>query len=299
MSELIIEPRFFDDLLTAETGIDLSKIEWYRKHLNDRCMHSWRIEYPGRVWRSPTTGEPLRECVSVHEYFRRLGLKDIKTNLRPEALRRYRYAAINPWGFVGYQLGEALLIETGHYRALRVAYRDENGRVKAVDSYYTGDLPAERWRQSARERCHRPYGKGDEILATDVNRWCGRFTGKDGLDSLAALKTPEVQEAVFRAALTHNLSRIRRRMSDASAELGCVIRDRSKLSVTEITLSGCLAAAHLCGADGLADYLLNGIEASDETGTTLCRYLQRFSGYAVRGEDKMCSAKKAGGYVVL
>lgn len=272
---------FLNELMIAETGIDHTKAEWYEANLDSAFAPSWRVEKPGRIWRDRVTGEPIRELVTIRESFRRLGIHDVKRPFGPEAMRRWRYSVINGWGFVGYQLGEALLIETGHYEPVRARCLAPDGTWKRLASYYSGDLASQCWRDGCRERHHRPYGRELEILATDVNRWCGTFTGKDGARSFASLTTPEVQDAVFFTVLRHNLAKIRNSTERAGWALADAIRRRSQAESHAFTLSGCLAAAHLCGAEGAAEYLLSGRTACDETGTDLRSYFKRFSGYSI------------------
>jgi hypothetical protein len=59
-------------------------------------------------------------------------------------------------------------------------------------------------------------------------------------------------------------------------------------SGAEITLSGMLAVAHLGGFGGLQKYLTDqAYTAKDELGTSLSKYMKKFSGLSVEGESSM------------
>lgn len=272
---------FLDALLTAEAGLEASRADWYAANLNRRVLRYWAVRGPGELERDPATGDPRLEAVTVAEYFQRLGVAWLCNRISPETVADARYGVINGWGFVGFQMGEALLIETGHYQPAVVDRPTQLGRSLPTPSFYSGDVPNVAWAGGVTAISHRPYGGPQEIVATHVNQWRGAFTGLDGAVSLEALRTRAVQERVFRSVLRHNYRRILQLAAAAGFDLNRRLDETSRRDGVPYTISGCLAAAHLCGPAGLYGYLANESEARDETGTRLSSYLARFSGFAV------------------
>lgn len=274
--------EFLDVLLIAESGLDPSRTDWYEANLDKVVLRYWAVSLSGEILRDSKTGSPILEDVTVAQYFDRLGVRDLANAINADAIRRARYAATNPWGFIGYQLGEALLLETGHYEAERVVCLDEEFNQISVRSFYSGDVSNCRWANGKRLTLHRPYQRSEMVLAAHVNQWRGTFTGLDGLCSLADLKTPCVQERVFIRILRHNCRKLLGLLDSGIDELKK--RLTAANAPNRYTLSGCLAACHLCGVEGTSLYLLSGQEASDETGTTLSSYMRRFSGFSIERE---------------
>ncbi|WP_293574547.1 calcium-binding protein [Phaeobacter sp.] len=155
------------------------------------------------------------------------------------------YRSMNSLGFVGYQFGEALLIDLGYYQD---------------DFYYIG---------------------GDTR-----NRWDGVWTGKNGVNSLDDFMTKEVQETAINEAFGYNLTLLEYFLGQAGRSLDEFVGQTVTYtdvdgSATQVTLSitGMLAAAHLRGASGLADLLVGNQASTDEYGTSILNYVQKFGGY--------------------
>ena len=117
------------------------------------------------------------------------------------------------------------------------------------------------------------------------NLWTGRFTGKNGVDSFATLKT-DIQEAIILDAFGYNLNVIESGLEAKGTSLDALIGtqrtyvDTNGQSVTvTLTLTGILAAAHLRGAWGTLDLLNNGSASADEYGTSILKYIQQFGAY--------------------
>ncbi len=117
------------------------------------------------------------------------------------------------------------------------------------------------------------------------NLWTGRFTGKNGVDSFATLKT-DIQEAIILDAFGYNLNVIESGLEAKGTSLDELIGtqrtyvDTNGQSVTvTLTLTGILAAAHLRGAWGTLDLLNNGSASADEYGTSILKYIQQFGAY--------------------
>ena len=169
----------------------------------------------------------------------------------PEA-RPGRHGVINAWDYVGYQLGEAILQEAGYYR---FAQAQAEGSYTTCASFYAGDVPAATWAGGRRRALHFLSNTGEKILATHVNLWEGEFTGRDGLGSFAELLEPATQQAVFLQILRMNLDKIERGVTMRQLDLSSVLRAASLWVGAPVTVSGCLAGAHLCGVEGLIEAL--------------------------------------------
>ncbi|WP_425066857.1 Calx-beta domain-containing protein [Reyranella sp.] len=162
-----------------------------------------------------------------------------------------QYTSVNALGFVGYQFGEALLIDLGYYQG------------------NTG------------------------------NQWTGHFTGKNGVDSFATLKT-DIQEAIILDAFGYNLNVIESGLEAKGTSLDALIGtqrtyvDTNGQSVTvTLTLTGILAAAHLRGAWGTLDLLNNGSASADEYGTSILKYIQQFGAYDTPSYSTLIAAHES------
>ncbi|MEM9550417.1 MAG: 1,4-beta-glucanase [Pseudomonadota bacterium] len=161
------------------------------------------------------------------------------------------YRSMNSLGFVGYQFGEALLIDLG---------------------YYDDDVF---------------YGAG-----ASTNTWDGTWTGKNGVDSLDAFMTAEAQEVAIQEAFGYNLKIIRDGLTAQGLSLEDFIGttttyvDNGTAVAVELSLTGIMAAAHLRGAYGTLNLLLNGSVSTDEYGTSILRYIDQFGGYDSPGIDE-------------
>ena len=65
----------------------------------------------------------------------------------------------------------------------------------------------------------------------------------------------------------------------------CFAHRKKTIANQSYTLSGLLAAAHLCGTKGVFQFLSTGIGPQDEFGTSMLHYLDYFSGYALPFEE--------------
>lgn len=175
-------------------------------------------------------------------------------------MRTLQYKSMNSIGFVGYQLGEALLIDAGFYSANGTAY----------------------------------YGGGDN----DID-WEGKFLGKDGVTDLAVLKTPR-QEAVILGCFGFNIFKISEALAnngkppiesflgkttdlyafntDGTPKIDPNTGQQQKTQVT-FTITGILAGAHLNGWVAMYRTLTENRDAGDEWGTPTSLYLNKFGGY--------------------
>ncbi|WP_428684261.1 Calx-beta domain-containing protein [Reyranella sp.] len=131
------------------------------------------------------------------------------------------------------------------------------------------------------------------------NLWTGHFTGKNGVDSFATLKT-DIQEAIILDAFGYNLTVIESGLEAKGTSLDALIGtqrtyvDTNGQSVTvTLTLTGILAAAHLRGAWGTLDLLNNGSASADEYGTSILKYIQQFGAYDTPSYSTLIAAHES------
>ncbi|MEM1129486.1 MAG: hypothetical protein AAGH83_03090 [Pseudomonadota bacterium] len=155
------------------------------------------------------------------------------------------YRSTNSLGFVGYQFGEALLIDLG---------------------YYDDDLY---------------YGNGAATNTWD-GTWTGK-NGVGSLDEFMTEAAQEVaiQEAFgFNLQIIETQLGYQGRTLTDFIDQTFTYQDvdGSTVNVT-MTLTGLMAAAHLRGAYGTATLLLGGGASTDEYGTSILQYVEQFGGY--------------------
>lgn len=263
---------FLSEMLDFESGLNPSLWKWYSDNLDNAVVTFWKVSSPGRVVLDDETGFPLIEKVTVLEYFDSLGVRELYRPTMPSSLRDMQFASINPWGFVGYQIGEKALIELGGYSAgLHMI-----SKTQKVNTFYVGAEERLKWLGSEEKQLHW-NSDGIPILATVVNEWRGTFSGIVGLDSLDDLRTEHVQEKLMHSLMQHNINDLCRSLEEKKTYLGEVMKNKYFFD-GPLTLSGVLAAAHLCGTSATLKYLLEGTSAIDEVGTSIGSYAQRFSG---------------------
>lgn len=118
------------------------------------------------------------------------------------------------------------------------------------------------------------------------NDWSGKFTGKDGVNSLEDfLNNPQAQEnaqIIFK-----------KRQWGYLKALGADKFSGQVINGYKITDSGLLAGAHLKGAGSVNEYLKSGGKniSKDGFGTSIESYMNKFAGYDV----SLITNKKEGG----
>ncbi|MGW5690908.1 hypothetical protein ACWEWX_08085 [Streptomyces asiaticus] len=262
-------------LLDLESRLDSRNLRWYSDNLDEPVLDYWRVERPGRLVRDPVTGAPVTERITIAEFLSRTGVAGLFAERDTVGITAVQAAVINPWGFVGFQFGEALLIDLQYYRPVRVAVVLDGEEVK-VPSYYAPALPEGTWRGGTTSHVHRDEGIGGYRVGTDVNEWRGTFTGRDGIHSFADLRRFDNQLAVLRRALRHNAALLNRHFAKSGRDLW---------SSTEPSPASLLGAAHLCGPYGVLAYLDNSSRPADEAGTSITAYLRAFSDIALAPGD--------------
>ncbi|CAD0186985.1 hypothetical protein RUESEDTHA_03896 [Ruegeria sp. THAF57] len=154
------------------------------------------------------------------------------------------YRSMNSLGFVGYQFGEALLIDLG---------------------YYTDDVY---------------YGNGAASNTWD-GTWTGK-NGVNSLADFTTAEAQEraIQEAFGYnlQVIETGLGYQGESLSDYLGTTRTYIENGQEISVI-LTLTGIMAAAHLRGAWGTLSLLQGGNVSTDEYGTSILRYVSQFGGY--------------------
>jgi hypothetical protein len=259
-------PDFFRLLLNVESKIE--DPDRFMADLHDRTVDYWAVEQPGRLSRSWDEGMPVRERITGAEFLERTGVAGIDRG----DITAVQSAVINPWGFVGYQFGEPLLIDLGYYRPAT-----ERREGVTLPSYYASQLPESTWRHGNRSQVFRDEFSRQTRIGTDVNTWRGTFTGKDGVKSLDDLRTPAGQTAVLRTSLRRSAAVIDRQLARTGDSLWTERDGR--------TAAGLLAAAHLGGSWSVLEYLKSGAEHADEAGTSIGVYLKDFAAVPLTKDD--------------
>ena len=275
-----IGPRarhFFDLLLDIESNIPSADPRWHGAS-NDEHIDYWRVHQPGTIMRSWDSGEPVAERIGVGEFMRRTGVDDLYARRDVVGLRSAQYAVMNPWGFVGYQFGEPLLIDLQYYSPLQQSVTLDDGTTSSLPSYYSSALPVSTWRHGETEHVYYDDLARTLRVGTDVNRWLGTFTGKDSIGSLDDLRTASGQEAVLRSSLRRNASILDRHLAKSGDALWSVRHDRPPAA-------SLLAASHLCGPFSVTSYLKSRVAHEDEAGTTIQTYIDHFSDAALAPQD--------------
>lgn len=212
---------FRDALRAFESG-------WDRARYEDGIIQDWQLDQ----WAGGT----------VDAFFPGAGSWGELTDAEWDAMS---YRSTNTLGFVGYQFGEALLIDLGYY--------DD-------DFYYLG---------------------GDSINRWD-GTWTGK-NGVTSLEDFMTKEKQEVaiQEA-FGFNLQIIETQLGYQGLSLDDFIGQTLTyadvDGGTVSV-ELSITGIMAAAHLRGAYGTATLLLGGGASTDENGTSILRYVEEYGGY--------------------
>lgn len=275
---------FLDSLRDFESGINPQLSAFYYDNLDNPVYTYAKVTEPGRLVRDCATGIMVSEPTTINQFFQKLGIDSIynpATPHDPEMFRSMQYNSLNAWGFVGYQLGEAVLIDAGYYSPKTVTIDG-----KEYDSFYMF-VPDSTWIGCKTEALAEiPGSGGNQVYVTDNNRWEGTFVGKNGVNSFNDLLMPEKQELVIRDAMHFNYKIISKLLADANMTWAQALAkswpgkdDNGQPIQVQATMSGILAAAHLRGAWGTASLLTKDQITCDELGTCITKYVHKFGGY--------------------
>lgn len=271
---------FLDDLRAHESGIDPKKHDWYVAHLHSPVLRYPEVTRPGRVLRDRSTGRHRLVPMTIAQYFTALGVYDLFDARDASCLQRMQYRSINAWGYVGYQVGEECLSDIGYYE-METCARDLPSGIAWVKRYHRGGIDPLLWADGRTEM----WIEAEQIIATDVNCWRGRFTGKNAVSSFEDLRQPDAQEIIIREAAKSNL----RQVIEALAAAGQGLRDFLVKEWTwagqpvKCSLSGIIACCHLLGPQATARFLSSPGTMRDELGTELSDYMTRFGHYPTDG----------------
>ncbi len=241
---------FLDALRNFESGINPAQADFYLQNFDNPVYTYAQVTSPGRLVRDCSTGSMISEPTTINQFFTKLGVNTIYNPLTPtdaEMFRQMQYNSMNAWGFIGYQLGEAVLIDAGYYSPKLVNIDGEE-----YDSFYMF-VPDSTWVGCKTEALAEIEGSGgNKVYVTDNNRWEGTFVGKNGVNSLADLRLPEKQELVMRDAMHFNVKVISKLLADANMTWEQALakswlgKDANGNPIQiQATMSGILAAAHL------------------------------------------------------
>ena len=155
-----------------------------------------------------------------------------------------QYKSENFLGFVGYQFGEALLIDLGYYR----------------DDFY--------------------YGNG-AAKNTWGGQFTGK-NGINSLDDLKTDVQELVIRDAFTSnfnVIENGLNAQGRSLDDLVGRTVTYEDTNGGTVEVELSLTGIMAASHLRGAFGTLQLLTGGGASADENGTSILQYIEQFGGY--------------------
>ncbi|AJR07869.1 sugar-binding protein [Photobacterium gaetbulicola] len=275
---------FLDALRDFESGINPNLSTFYAENLDNPVYTYAKVTKPGRLVRDCSTGVMVSEPTTINQFFQKLGIDGIynpNTPHDPEMFRQMQFNSLNAWGFVGYQLGEAVLIDAGYYSPNTV-----NIDGKEYDSFYMF-VPDSTWIGCKTEALAEiPGSGGNQVYVTDTNLWQGTFVGKNGINSFNDLVIPEKQELVIRDAMHFNYKIMSKLLADANMTWEQALAkswpdkdDNGQPIQVQATMSGILAAAHLRGAWGTGALLTKDQITCDELGTCITKYVHKFGGF--------------------
>ena len=220
--------EFLDALLAYESG-------WDRERYDAGIIQDWQLtEWAGG---------------SVQDFFPQYDSWSDLTDAEWEAMA---YRSMNSYGFVGYQFGEALLIDLGYYD----------------DDFY--------------------YGNGAATNTWD-GTWTGK-NGVTSLEDFMTQEAQDVaiREAFGHnlGIIEDGLAAQGYSIDDFIGTTISYTSDGTPVPVT-VSLTGILASAHLRGAPAVVELLLNGTLSNDEYGTSILQYMEQFGGFESPGAEEL------------
>lgn len=272
---------FLSTLLAFESGIDPALIADYEaKYDVAGATTYWQMRDIGDFSYPDTdqSGNLISVPMSYREYFTALRVNDLWEAVAngqhtEQLVYQMQCASMNAWNFIGYQLGEAVLIDAGHYIPEQATWTDGQN----YDRYYiwTGDA----WIGDEVERLYQ-IPEGPTIIATRINTWKGEFTALNDINTVSDLRQALSMEKAMRNVIWRNVDYIEAHLGTLSLEeaLAKSWEDPATGATVQSTMSGIIAGAHLAGAQGATNLLVNDQFTADETGTSILTYLQKFGG---------------------
>lgn len=282
--------EFIDAVWAYESDIDPSQQNYYNQNWNNPVASYPEIDYPGRVVRD-SDGNPVpRNAISIEVLFYAIGIGELydPKDLNPD-WKLIQSNVINYLGFVGFQFQESDLVDIGYYMFPEITVDN-----KLYPMHYV-DLPNETWANGVRSTLVFPPVVEEPTLATDtVAFFDSNFTGKNGINSYADFTNPDKHILVIK---DHFINKYNGIVKELEAK-GKTIKDYlgtfvywneldppvspppgGRANKVEITLSGLLAGAHLRGAAGVVELLVDHKNPADENETYILQYVQDYAGY--------------------
>ncbi|MEM8552002.1 MAG: hypothetical protein AAGF45_06440 [Pseudomonadota bacterium] len=226
---------FLDALLAFESG-------WDRERYEAGIIADWQLDQ----W----AGGPVANFFPQYDSW---------SNLSDTEWDTMAYRSMNTLGFVGYQFGEALLIDLGYYD----------------DTLY--------------------YGNGAASNTWD-GTWTGK-NGATSLEAFMTKEVQD--QAILDAfgynlqIINNGLAQSGQSLDDFVGQTGSYVQNGQTVAV-ELTLTGILAAAHLRGAFGTLSLLQSGAVSADEFGTSILQYIEEFGGYDAPSATALIAAYNDG-----
>lgn len=229
--------EFRDALRGFESG-------WDRARYNAGIIQDWQLD----DW----AGGPVEQFFPGYDSWAEL------SNDEWDAMS---YRSMNAFGFVGYQFGEALLIDLGYYQA---------------DTYYGNGATTNTW----------------------TGTWTGK-NGVTSLEDFMTEEAQEraIQEAFGYnlQVIQTGLAAEGKSLDAYLGETGTFVQNGQTVEIT-LTLSGILAAAHLRGAWGTLALLQNGAVSQDEYGTSILIYADAYGGFDTPSAEEIIAVYESSTY---
>lgn len=222
----------FEDFLAALLAFESG---WDKERYDSGEIQDWQLNQ----WPGGTVGDFYPNYSSWSE-------------LSDEEWSVMAYRSMNTFGFVGYQFGEALLIDLGYYD----------------DDFY--------------------YGNGASTNTWD-GIWTGK-NGANSLEDFmtAHVQDIAIQDAFGHnlSVIQDLLGASGESLEDYLGTTITYVENGVQGSV-ELTLTGILAGAHLRGAPAAVELLQSGTISNDEYGTSILQYIDQFGGFSAPAIDEL------------
>ncbi len=229
----------FDDFLGALLAFESG---WDRDRYDNGIIADWQLDQ----W----AGGPVQSFFPQYNSW---------SDLSDAEWEVMAYRSMNSLGFVGFQFGEALLIDLGYYDAT---------------TFYGNGAATNAWNGS----------------------WTGK-NGATSLEAFMTKEVQD--QAILDAfgynlqVIENGLARQGQSLEDIVGSSGTYGQNGVTVTV-ELPLTGIMAAAHLRGAWGTLALLQGGAVSADEYGTSILQYIEQFGGYDAPTAAQMIAAWEAG-----
>lgn len=283
--------EFIDAVWAFESDIDPTKQDYYNENWDKPVVKEYpKVEYPGRVIRDNDGNPEMDHNLTIEEFFKVIGIGDLYSPSDPNPdWKLIQSNVINYLGFVGFQFQSSDLVDTGYYEFTWVTEGD-----RPLPMHYV-DLPNSTWANGRRYMVVVPPNASEPTVATDTVIWFAyNFIGKNGINSYKDFTTPDKHILVIKDHFANKyngiVTELNARGKALDDYLGTFVYwnqldppisppPGGRSNKVEITMSGLLAGAHLRGAAGVVELLVDHKNPSDESGTYILQYVQDYAGY--------------------